>query len=267
MLATNNFTYYVKNSILMGRPYVQVPFTCGRNAILEAIDAFFDFLNLPETTKKHIDLKISSNHRRGEIGYWERKSEDDKYNDDKSFFHFHPLIFNKYRGFIKTNHTVERFLNLALPIWLETYNVVYSILREFEEDYPGTIAKVFATTEPHIILRFLKYDFTNSGEYLAKPHFDSGSFTLAIAESHPGLRISSSPQDLLMIKHEEDKALFMVSSNCHKIIANNKLTPAWHDVIQADRTQIGKSFARWAIVAFIDGHSVESLSRIETHKF
>jgi hypothetical protein len=43
--------------------------------------------------------------------------------------------------------------------------------------------------------------------------------------------------------------------------------PSWHDVIQTDDNRIGKSFARWAIVAFIDAHSVEALPRSETHKW
>ena len=39
------------------------------------------------------------------------------------------------------------------------------------------------------------------------------------------------------------------------------------NVIQMDETSVGTSFSRWAIVAFIEAHNVEALSREETHKF
>jgi hypothetical protein len=47
----------------------------------------------------------------------------------------------------------------------------------------------------------------------------------------------------------------------------DKLFPGWHDVIQLDETLIGKPFARWAIVVFIEAHGVEALPRTETHKW
>jgi hypothetical protein len=46
-----------------------------------------------------------------------------------------------------------------------------------------------------------------------------------------------------------------------------ELSAGWHDVIQLNETLIGKPFARWAIVAFIEGHDVEALPRSETHKW
>ncbi|HJD60962.1 MAG TPA: hypothetical protein LFV90_02160 [Rickettsia endosymbiont of Columbicola hoogstraali] len=73
-----------------------------------------------------------------------------------------------------------------------------------------------------------------------------------------------------VVRHEENKAIFFISSNFRKIIDNELLKPAWHDVIQLVKSEIGKSFSRWAIVAFmafIDRHSVEALPRSETHKF
>ncbi len=72
----------------------------------------------------------------------------------------------------------------------------------------------------------------------------------------------------------------MLASNFEKIFNINKnnenddrarhdikLLPGWHDVIQLDETRVGKPFARWAIVAFIDGHGVEALPRTETHRW
>jgi hypothetical protein len=116
-------------------------------------------------------------------------------------------------------------------------------------------------------LRFLRYSWSKSGKYLAKPHFDAGSFTLAIAESEPGLRIGSCPENLQLVAHKEKEAIFMLSSNFKKLMDTDQLSPGWHDVIQLNETIIGKPYARWAIVAFIDGHDVEALPRSETHKW
>lgn len=120
---------------------------------------------------------------------------------------------------------------------------------------------------PHLLLRFLKYDWQSSGKYLAKPHFDAGSFTLAIAESSPGLRIGSCPENLKQVNHKAGNAIFMLASNFQKIMDTQELSAGWHDVIQTDQTLIGKPYARWAIVAFIEGHGIEALSRSETHKW
>ena len=72
---------------------------------------------------------------------------------------------------------------------------------------------------------------------------------------------------MVTVEHNPETAIFMVASNFEKLIKTDKLLPSWHDVIQVDETKIGKSFARWAIVAFIDGHGVEALPRSETHKW
>lgn len=253
-------------SELKSANYLKLPFTINSKELSQAADSFFEFLLLPDDIKNHIQLKITPDHRRGEIGYWQRSSHDDLYSDDKEFFHFHPIIFDHYQDFIKNNRAIEQFLSQAMVIWQATYDLISQIMKILDSNYPGCWDKIFSSNEPHIILRFLKYDWSKSGKYLAKPHFDAGSFTLALAESTPGLRIGKGPNDLEFVTHESDKALFFFSSNYRKIIESEEFSPAWHDVIQLDETQLGNPFSRWAIVAFIDGHSVSALPRSETHK-
>lgn len=235
--------------------------------LTEAIQAFFKFLEEPDEIKSHIDFSIAPLHRRGDVGFRHREAENHMYDDNKDFFHFHPALFEKYRDFLAAHPIVQDFAVKAQPIWELASQTVGGILKAFELDFPGTYNKVFETEHPHILLRFLKYEWHAAGKYLAKPHYDAGSFTLAIAESNPGLRIGSCQDDLMTIEHQPNTALFMVASNFQKIIQTDKLIPGWHDVIQTDETQIGKPCARWAIVAFIDGHSVEALPRSETHKW
>jgi hypothetical protein len=140
-------------------------------------------------------------------------------------------------------------------------------LLSLEKNNTGILEKIFDSDVPHVVLRFLKYYYQNPGEYLAKPHFDAGSFTVAVAESGPGLRIGTNPDDLEPVTHEENNAIFFISSNINRISDDKRLVPAWHDVVQLDGSKSTDSFSRWALVAFVDGHSVESLSREETHKY
>jgi hypothetical protein len=201
------------------------------------------------------------------VGFVHRDPNDHIYNDSKDFFHYHPAILEKYGDFLDSHPVVNDFVQKAKPIWEATYQTVAHILKTFEPDFPGVCARIFDTQYPHILLRFLKYNWQQSGELLAKPHFDAGSFTLAIAESCPGLRIGRCPETLKEVEHQSGQALFMLSSNFQKVMDTDVLSAGWHDVIQVDKTLIGKPFARWAIVAFIEAHGVEALPRTETHKW
>ncbi|MBA2652998.1 MAG: hypothetical protein H0U73_12155 [Tatlockia sp.] len=252
---------------LQQQSYAHIPFPMDSKWIQQAIDAFFLFLKEPESVKNHINFTIAPNHRRGDVGYKHREANEHIYNDSKEFFHFHPAIFNKYESFLEKNPVVADFVMKAKPIWDAVYKTMHHLLSLFEEKFPGIVTKVFATEDEHIQLRFLKYDWQHSGKYLAKPHFDAGSCTLAIAESCAGLRIGTCPEDLKLIEHREQQAIFMLASNYKVLFDTAVLLPGWHDVIQLDDSCIGKPFARWAIVAFIEAHGVKALPRSETHKW
>lgn len=253
---------------LIEQQYATIPFDVDSKAIDNAMAAFMRFLDEPEDIKKHIDFSIAPLHRRGDVGYKHREAQDHIYNDDKEFFHFHPALLDMYKDFLSTHPVVNDFVNLAYPIWLLAYQTIEQILLGLEAQCPGVRDKVFATDEPvHILLRFLKYEWQSSGKYLAKPHYDAGSFTLAIAESCPGLRIGDGPETLTPIAHQDKNALFFLSSNYQKFIHNDRLKAGWHDVVQLDETIIGKPFARWALVAFVEWHNIEALPREETHKW
>tara|TARA_R110002110_G_scaffold119309_2_gene293749 strand:+ start:35698 stop:36531 length:834 start_codon:yes stop_codon:yes gene_type:complete len=252
---------------LLDQGFVSVPFSIDPKCIQEAMDAFMRFLQEPDHIKEEIDFSIAPLHRRGDVGYKHRKANEHIYNDDKEFFHFHPALMPRYENFINQNPVVKSFIQKAYPIWQLAFETVRQILLSLEPISPNITNNVFDTDEVHFSLRFLKYQWQKSGRYLAKPHYDAGSFTLAIAESCPGLRIGTAPDNLNLVKHEAQTAIFFLSSNFEKVMCHNELKPAWHDVVQLDEAIIGEPFARWALVAFIDGHNIEALPRSETHKW
>lgn len=253
-------------SQLKTKAFAGVPLNITQEEIREAVASFMVFLEATDEVKNHIDFKISKKHRRGDVGYKKRLAEDHMYNDNKEFFHYHPAIMNHYPYFVQNEPAVKNFISHAHPLWEKVITVIKPLLSYFEEDYTGLLDKIFDKEDPHILLRFLKYEWEASGEYLAKPHFDAGSFTLAIAEDTPGLRIGTGPDDLTLVAHQTGQGLFFVSSNYAKLIKEGDFKPAWHDVIQLDETKIGKPYSRWAVVAFIEA-DVEALPRSETHKF
>ena len=262
-----NLNFQNIHQSLLDQSYATVPFPIEPFILEAAIEAFFKFLREPEYVKSHIDFTIAPLHRRGDVGFKHRDSQDDIYNDSKDFFHFHPALFERYPDFLEAHPVVKDFVLKAQPIWDMAYKTIEDILITFEPTFPGICAKIFDTDPVHILLRFLKYDWQKSGDLLAKPHYDAGSFTLAIAESCSGLRIGSMPGNLTPVEHQSGSAIFMLASNFQKVMDTDKVCAGWHDVVQVDKSLIGKPFARWAIVAFVEAHGVEALPRTETHKW
>lgn len=254
---------------LQEQAYTTVPFPIERKELEEAMEGFMQYIELPDTIKSHINMTIAPAHRRGDVGYKRRNAKEDRYNDNKDFIHYHPAVLDQYAEFIAKHPVIASFFEKAQPIWQAANDVVEQSLEILDAKYPGSYDKVFTTDEHvHVLLRFLRYDWEAGGKYLAKPHFDAGSFTLPIAESCGGLRIGACPETLTPVEHASGSALFMLASNYKTVLPEDcGISPGWHDVIQVDESLIGKPFARWAIVAFVEAHGVEALTRTETHKW
>lgn len=247
--------------------YALVPFEADPTLFSEAIDAFFAFLEQPDEIKDFMHFKIAPQHRRGELGLTHREPTEDGYGDKKDFFHYHPRLLEKYSQFAAENPVVGRFMTAADKIWQLGAETTKNVLLSLETYSPGICGKVFDTDEPHLVLRLLRYQFDQTQELLAKPHFDAGSFTLAMAESSPGLRIGSGPNDLKSVSHHPGQAIFFLSVNAQQLMAREELLPGWHDVAMLSKDDIGQTYTRWAIVMFIEGHSMTSTSRNETHRW
>jgi hypothetical protein len=248
--------------------YVPVPFQYDYQLCTDAIHSFFDFLRLPVAYNAQFKGKISTVHRRGELGLWYReKTADADYKDQKCFFHYHPLLLKTYQTEINQTSEAMAFFKMADLLWHEVYMCLQNVLSKLEIQYEGITDSILNTDTIHLVLRFLRYDIRTVGDVLAAPHFDAGAMTFAIAESKPGLRIGSGPHDLKLVQHKNKEALFFVSGNFAQLVDDNNLKPGWHDVVCVDDRPKDNQYERWAIVAFIDGHSTMGAPESLTHKW
>lgn len=270
-MAATNKTFPAAHTIfnqLRHQHYAPIPFQYDHRFCTQAMESFFKFLDLPETERHKFNGKLSNKHRRGDLGLVHRqKSEGDGYNDSKCFFHYHPKLRALYEKEIQKNPVVKDFMDRADKIWHEVYRTLDLTLTQLEQKFPGIKAKVLNTQEPHILVRFLRYDIQTPGHYLAKPHFDAGSMTFAIAESKPGLRLGSGPDDLKLVEHHDKQALFFLAANIGQLINPTPLKPGWHDVIHVGERPSDNKYERWALVAFIDGHDTTGAPEAMTHKW
>lgn len=240
--------------------YFKVPFPVGKEAIDDAVNAFFEFLNEPDEVKHAINFTVKPESRRGDVGYVKKDPSESIYNDSKEYFHYHAAIIDRYPELLRSNPAVKNFSDKALPVWMAAKEKVREILKAFEPDFPGICARFFDLKEPEILLRFLKYNWSRAGKHLAKPHYDAGSCTLAIAESAPGLRVGRSDETLKLVEQHPGEALFMLGKNFPKV-TSNEFIPSWHDVIQTDDALIDRPYARWAVVCFFEAEGLVAESR------
>ena len=247
---------------LLEQNYSCIEFPVTPEQIRAAIAAYQEFLKLPMEIKSHISFTTNPNSRRGDVGYVERDPKDSVYNDRKRFFHYHDAIKSRYKEFLLQQPIVRRFVESASPIWQAAYNKGSELMEIFEHKYPGIHSRFFAADEPEILLRFLMYDWQHPNENLAKPHYDVGSFTIAIGESDKGLRIGRSPETLKLIEHSPGEAVFMLAKNFPELVDDNEFSPSWHDVVQVGETT-NKPHARWAIVCFFEASGMSAVGRAD----
>lgn len=250
---------------LLEKSYHTTEFPLSYAAIQEAVEAYQEFLSLPQEIKEHIAFKIDSNKRRSDVGYFLRTSEGTHF-DDKEFFHFHPAILKREKQFLEENPTVKNFADKAAALWDAAVATTRKALEQMEDRYPGITAKHLDRDEPEVFLRFLQYRPKGDGTVLAKGHYDAGSMTLAIAESGPGLRIADKTDTLLPITHQDGSAVFFLGSTFPSVTHDNTFHPAWHDVIRVKNTDASVPEERWAVVCFFNAEGAENESWEANHR-
>ena len=239
--------------------FTSIPFMYKRNDFERAANRFLDFLELPLLTKSTFFAQTHPKDRGSTVGYVLRtgKTISDTSTDEiikldnKEYVHYNEY-FEKYFGHLVNQPRVKEFIDEARTIYTLAKGTLYELLKEYEKEFPNIKEQFFAKRKPpRFYLRFLKYDNVGEDGTIAKPHYDRGALTLALAESSPGLRIG--PKDKQVeVKHQDGQALHFPGMGIEEATRKGYLPPAWHDVVQKNKEPIRPGVARWSIVFFAD---------------
>lgn len=246
--------------------YAVLPFSISKAELDKAAEDFMQFLTLPQEVKDKFHFKLDERNRGSNIGYVNKKQESGD-NDNKEYFHYNLYAEDLLEKIPESENITEvkKFFDSARYIYSEAVETMSKVLKELDKKYPG-LHDEFLEKKPHPLfyLRFLKYEPAGKGRFLAKAHYDRGAFTLALAESAPGLRVGRNDKNLKEVKRVTNTALFMPGLSSDAYVSDS-MTPAWHDVVQTGEDILNNTTARWAIVFFADSIIDNDISFEDAH--
>ena len=195
--------------------YARVSFSMGADELKRAIESFKAFLALPDNIKnppRSEQLAPDAPYASRTLGLVHRNKTSGK-DDDKTFFHFHPTVFERYRNDISSEHAcvVKKFLNHAHHIWEKVRDTMGPLLEQMEGG--AQLAEKFYKTpdaQQAILLRFIAYDPQDLNGKLTRSHYDKNGFTLALWEDKPGLRIGQDENTLALQPYHNQEAYFFL---------------------------------------------------------
>lgn len=254
--------------------YAPVGIDIGRSDMETAMQKYLAFLELDE--RYHEATRYFNTDRGdGDFGQFTRVAGTEgargTMTDNKDIFHFgaqtRQVVEARISGTLP--HDMKEFLDAAEEIFWAGERSKKRALEELDWLNTGLIGIM----SPEIgtindLLRFIAY-YPNEGR-LAKGHFDRGVCTLAIGESHEGLRIAKGQNGMALdcsqgymdkletslepVKHVEGEAKFFLGAGWNRLpneykFGNHDLPLGYHDVVESDQ-QVDNNIMRWAIVQF-----------------
>jgi hypothetical protein len=152
--------------------------------------------------------------------------------------------------------------------------LIRGALLQLEESYAGMNTAIVADYDlMRAPIRLLNYHH-GQGDVLAGGHYDKSVLTAQLAESHEGLRIRH-PQtgEMQPIRRSREKAAVFAGNllTLPHVYPNADIQPGWHDVINVDklndgRSIQGKNVARWALIFFANSSYAGEVSKTLTHQ-
>lgn len=239
-------------SKIQAQSFVELTWSLTPEAVEQAIKGFFEFLSLPVEIKNQFvyEIKRAEGDRGMDVGYRERKSETGAGYDDKEFFHYNQYAKQELGSLAESLPEAKRFFGSAEVIYQAALSKMQELVRVLDTGYQGAYEQFFPQDQiPECVVRFLKYDRTQLGDYLARGHYDRGALTLAIAESAPGLRIGKDPEHVQEVVHTPGTVLFFPGMSAAQY-THNDFQPSWHEVVQNSADTLSADVARWALVFF-----------------
>lgn len=245
-------------------PYEPIALELSEGDINTAMELYLDFTRLPDEERKRIHHFDPARPRTGTSGYEHKGlfSADGKpYQDNKHVFHFTPELeepfMNDLLNFKDLNLPMEtrNFLSASQEVYYSLAESTKQKYTELEENFPALVGMHFpkdGKLAHH--LRFLAYQPGNDG-MLARGHYDKGSGTIAVAESHGGLRIGLGEHDIKPLDRDQHDPVFFPAYGWHQLAqmldVDTDKKAAWHDVIDTCE-QLEEGITRWAMVYFVD---------------
>lgn len=241
------------------------PITITEEEISKAVEAFINFISLPNHLITPLLYRLNDQDRGSEVGYNNRRRSEGK-TDDRDYFHYHSAAEEGFKQERQSIPELDRLLRAMKPIYEQATDSVKAIFRLFDQKFPGTYEKVFDGKRPdNLYLRLVAYKRHNVGDFLAIGHYDRGGCAFALAESAPGLRIGPNPDKLRPVEHVRGEGLFFPGIRFDELTGGN-FVPAWHDVIQKEQDDFSSDWTRWALVMFIDHHKMQYVTYEEAHR-
>lgn len=250
------------------------------NDVQMAMDAYMAFLQLPYDERRKVVHFDEQRPRTGRSGYALKgngPSSRATADDNKHFFHMTPQLRDTFPLFSLSERELPAESRQLLTVGDEVYrSLAGSALKKYvelerETEFPLLRSVHFpASGKLQHKLRFLAYKQPKDG-MLARGHYDKGTGTIAIAESHNGLRVGFGPDDLTLIERGNFDPIFFHGYGWHQLAEMLDVSPdnrraAWHDVIDTGE-RVSEDITRWALIYFIDPANIYLESTKEqTHK-
>lgn len=166
----------------------------------DVMKIFENFTMLPDKHKHSLDFEGDVLRRNTSAGYSHTSATMggntiDTSKDNKHIFHYTPDVMQQWHRLSRSQRSqvLDEFVDKAQQLWFEAAKTTKVELERFEEFLPGIVALHFppdGATNHH--LRFLAYEPGVDG-VLARGHYDKSTATIALAESHGGLRLGQPP--------------------------------------------------------------------------
>lgn len=264
---------------LQQKGYVNVEIDLSRAEMQTAINQYMAFLAIDPIFHEKTQFWLSDRGD-GDYGQFTRiagmDGERGKIQDNKDIFHFgsmtRQVVETRVSG--KLPKEMKDFLNSAEEIFWTAERSKKQVLESF---VGKSLLRIMQTEDDTLndVLRFIAY-YPNK-EKLAQGHFDRSTATLAIGESHEGLRIAPGQNGMVInadqkymdklennlqpVEHREGEAKFFLGAGWNRLYKEHrngleKLPLGWHDVIPSDSNKkVDKRIMRWAIVLFMNPYT------------
>jgi hypothetical protein len=241
--------------------YSPITLELGKQDITEAMKLYRDFIDLPHHIKSQLHHVDEARPRTGMSGYMhkgENAPGGSKKQDNKHAFHYAQSLEQLSLRELDLPPEAMNFLSAAEEIYYSLDESVREHLAQLAEmeGIPWLVGLHHPTTngERSHHLRFLAYE-DPKGSNLADSHYDKSTFTVAVAESHNGLRIGNNDHDLQLLERGSFDPILFQGYGWHQLKdmfdIHSDLKPGWHDVIDTGE-RVDSGVTRWALIYFVN---------------